>query len=490
MYTIRRSFVLLLAASAAITPLVISCISADRAKISGPQDRKIERPKINVMAPLVIGNPSDPDGAASQVAWEKFRNELGEIKKLGAYAVSTDVWWGFVEPEDNKFQWAYYDKLAREITAAGLKWVPIISTHQCGGNVGDECDIPLPSWIWTKYSSAESPVTNLQYVSEQGNASLEVVSAWMTHVVLSDYQELYAAFQKQFAAHAAAVTEINISLGPAGELRYPSYNVHDKDSGYPTRGAFQSYSRPAVISWLETAKKEKLPASASGLPPISMEKWLKTGQQRTNVGKRYVDWYQQSLYQHGKMLLTAAVSIFQQANAPFSAADIGAKIPGIHWRIGSVSDKGTLQFGDRFAELAAGLIPGDRPAWNKPGRGYDDIVKVFKEVDQAARPGSIVLHFTALEMEDGQDKPEVQSMARSLVNWVGDEAARQGVRIKGENALGWNIPNATAWVRMSSHIRSPENPRGLYEGLTVLRMSDVLGSTDAKAAFQKLALGN
>jgi len=30
---------------------------------------------------------------------------------------------------------------------AGLKVQAIMSFHQCGGNVGDSCNIPLPQWV-------------------------------------------------------------------------------------------------------------------------------------------------------------------------------------------------------------------------------------------------------------------------------------------------------------------------------------------------------
>src|SRR5919204_651996 len=58
------------------------------------------------------------------------------------------------------------------------------------------------------------------------------------------------AFKEHFAAKAGITDEINISLGPAGELRYPSYNAHDatqdgRTCGFPTRGCFQAYSEPA-----------------------------------------------------------------------------------------------------------------------------------------------------------------------------------------------------------------------------------------------------
>jgi hypothetical protein len=123
------------------------------------------------------------------------------------------------------------------------------------------------------------------------------------------------------------------------------------------------------------------------------------------------------------------------------------------------------------------------------GRGYRKTLNLFSRLSARTKNSRIVLHFTALEMYDGQDKPEVLSAASTLVRWVGEEAKRQNLPIKGENALAGNLGDSKSWERMASHVRSPENPQGLYEGLTVLRMRDVLASPTAKAAFKSMALG-
>ena len=452
---------------------------------------EMPRPKINVMAPLVIGDANAPDSSPSQIAWAQFRADLADIKKLGAFGVSTDIWWGLVEKEDNKFSWDYYDRLAKAVTDAGLKWIPILSTHQCGGNVGDECDIPIPEWLWSKYSNSQTAVRDLQYVSEQGKASKEVISAWSSKTALSDYREFFTAFQDHFAKYASQISEINISLGPAGELRYPSYNIHDKDSGYPTRGSFQSYSQTAVSSWKFFAEKLNPKVNAQAMPPISPKKWIESNQYKTPIGRQYIAWYQASLLEHGDAVMSEAISTFGPEHSPFKGIDIGAKIPGIHWRIGTISDKGSVQFSDRLAEVAAGLINLDSESWmqDERGRGYRDTLSLFSRLAERSKSNRIVLHFTALEMQDGQDRPEVHSAAASLVRWVGEEAKRQNLPIKGENALSGNLADSTAWERMAINVRSPENPQGLYEGLTVLRMRDVLANESARIAFKKLALG-
>jgi hypothetical protein len=114
----------------------------------------------NVMAPLDLD--AGPPGA-----WDTFNAQLKIAKSMGVDAVSVDVWWGKVERAgDNVFDWSYYDRIEAAIEAAGLHWVPIMSFHQCGGNVGDSCNIPIPGWIWDRYKGQGISKEALQYRSE------------------------------------------------------------------------------------------------------------------------------------------------------------------------------------------------------------------------------------------------------------------------------------------------------------------------------------
>ena len=76
-------------------------------------------------------------------------------------------------------------------------------------------------------------------------------------------------------------------------------------------------------------------------------------------------------------------------------------------------------------------------------------------------------------MGDGREGPDVQSLAHTLVCWFGEEAQRQGVVAKGENALNFTLNDAGAWDLIRSVLHPSES--GLYFGLTILRISDVLG---------------
>lgn len=445
---------------------------------------------INVMAPLVIGDPVDPANEASRAAWQRFDEQLAAAKAMGVKAVSTDVWWGIVEKTERQYDWRYYVKLSDHIIRAGLLWIPILSMHQCGGNVGDNVYIPIPSWIWAKLARklGSNNLNIAKYLSEQGNVSHEVVSVWLTETAMEDYIAFFQAFQTQFASKARHITEINISLGPAGELRFPSYNSHDKNTDYPSRGAMQCYSDPARKSFMDwvLAKyngwdgvQRAWGGNVKNIePPRDCKAFFEhKNHLQSQYGKDLFDWYSGSLLSHARQMVTAALNVFSAEGAAFDGIDIGAKVPGVHWQLGYWKD-GKRVIHTRLAELAAGVIrTSDAASWQNDdeGRGYRPIVTLFNELRKQKPRTNVVFHFTCLEMSDPQGEKNVgiNSLARSLVMWVGEEAQRQGVTIKGENALNFTLAEQVSWdnIRAALHLPGQDAP---YSGLTLLRISDVV----------------
>lgn len=438
-----------------------------------------------VMAPLKVGGIYHPNDAANNAAWADFDEQLKKMKKAGVQAVSTDIWWGVVAANEGQFNWEYYDKMVKHLKSAGLKWVAILSFHKCGGNAGDkDCYFPVPSWIWTKYIGKHSLVTNstsLKYKSEQKQFSPEYVSAWGTRLVADDYVRFMTEFQSHFSSERQTLVEINISLGPAGELRYPSYNSHDVGTGYPYRGGIQAYSDLAVDSFRKfvsrrygnslaavnrswgsqlTQINQIFPPSDPGDAPP--DQFFLRGGHRTAYGKDFFEWYHQSLVEHGKFMLKTAVEVFNAPTSPFSGIDIGAKISGVHWRMAS----------DRLAELTAGLIGADEENFRKgpDGKtpvtaGYDSIVSVF--APNWGHQPKVVLHFTCLEKGNFEDQDRsANSLAQTLVFWVASAADRQQVPIKGENALPMDEPGG--WQNLKNAIQYAS-----YIGLTILRIGEI-----------------
>lgn len=424
----------------------------------------------NVMAPLEVSD------------WTQFSNQLATVEAYGVDAVTVDVWWGKVEAAgDNQFNWSYYDQIFQVITSRGLDIVPIFSFHQCGGNVGDTCNIPLPSWLWSKYQGATLngvtlDINGLKHRSEQGNFSSETVQGWATPLVQNEYQAFTQAFVARYGTtYATRMQEINVSLGPAGELRYPSYNSHDSGTGYPTRGALQAYSPLAIKSFqqwalakygtlagINAAWGSSVTAITQVQPPSNAGFFFSSGDYRnTQYGKDLIDWYNKSLVDHGERMLDTVLAAL---GSSFPGAEIGYKIPGVHWSMTGPTP--------RAAEVTAGLIQTsvDMYAVNT-GRGYANIVGLANRVADSGR--GVILHFTCLEFNDENFAPQY-SQAKTLVGWVGAEAGRQGVKIKGENALAGGITSNTGWDNVNQAFDSFP-----YIGMTVLRVGEVASGTGA-----------
>jgi hypothetical protein len=422
----------------------------------------------NVMAPLEVFD------------FTQFGNQLSTVKAYGVDAVSVDVWWGKVEGAgDNQFNWSYYDQVFQTITSRGLDIVPIFSFHQCGGNVGDTCNIPLPSWLWGKYASSTFNgvaigTNGLKHRSEQGNFSSETVQGWATPLVQNEYQAFTQAFVARYGStYANRMQEINVSLGPAGELRYPSYNGHDSGTGYPTRGGLQAYSPLAVKSFqqwavakygtlagVNTAWGTSLTAQTQIQPPSNAGFFFSSGDYRNiRYGKDFVDWYNKSLVDHGERMLDTVLAAL---GSSFPGAEIGYKIPGVHWSMTGPTP--------RAAEVAAGLIQTSVDMYAaSTGRGYANIVGLANRVADSGR--GVILHFTCLEFNDENFAPQY-SQAKTLVGWVGAEAGRQNVKIKGENALAGGITSNTGWDNVNQAFDNFP-----YLGMTVLRVGEVASGT-------------
>lgn len=426
---------------------------------------------LNVMAPLVIPQSK----RTAEHDWQAFERDVNRIRHLGAEAISTDVWWGFVEKQDNVFDFQMYDRIADILARANIKWVPILSFHQCGGNVGDDCSIPLPSWLWKKYAARFGSEKALQYKSEQGNTNAEVLSVWATPYVIDEYRDFMTAFYNHFYHRAALISEINVSLGPSGELRYPSYNSIDVGSGYPHRGTLQAYSNLAIESFQEfvfkkygnlnnivTAWNRPIYQRSDIQPPPNASEFFQNQQHFTAYGKDFFDWYTDSLHAHGALILRLATHTFTAPHSPYKFADIGTKIPGIHWRMAS----------DRLAELTSGMITTSAGDWNsEEGHGYHKIINFFSNRKREENGHNLLVHFTCLEKDNWEDGTYGNSLAKNLVFWIGAEARRLQVRLKGENALAGPLSSARAWDNMADALKFSH-----YSGVTILRMEQVLQS--------------
>jgi len=124
--TLLKAFVLFLMAIAGLSLPASSPRAASQAPIE----------TVAVMAPLFMTDQSQK---------QAFDALLQQAADIGVNAVTVDVWMGVVEGAgDQQFDWSYYDSVFQMIRDRGLKIVPIMSFHKCGGGPGDDCNIPMP----------------------------------------------------------------------------------------------------------------------------------------------------------------------------------------------------------------------------------------------------------------------------------------------------------------------------------------------------------
>lgn len=443
----------------------------------------------NVMAPLFVAEDE----------WDDFARMLRIAKRMGVDAVSVDVWWGMVATAPNVFDWTYYDTLLKHIEHAELQWVPIMSFHECGPNVGDEFRQPLPAWIWAELRqqasrSGEFQVANnpgimsydlveddFAYQSQHGTYCRETVSLWADEWVLPYYETFLREFHRQYGAKAFMTQEINISCGPAGELRYPSYNTHD-GGGYPQLGNLQCYSRLAkedFRTWAEQTYRHitrlnqrwntryktfddvELPANAHQL-------FYELG--GTPRYDDFVMWYNGCLVEHGREMLQAAIRAF--SGTTFAQLPLGIKMPGIHWQI-------TNSAAPRAAEISAGLI---RTADMHSSSGHFGYKRTLDRLIDRTLRDRVILHFTCLEMPDTAGEPPAFSKAETLVGWVGQACRNLGINVKGENALATGIEVPTGWDMIESALK-----KHAYSGLTTLRINQIVAGIGYERYWQLIA---
>jgi alpha-amylase len=418
---------------------------------------------------VVLSNPYRPEVLGPMVPvtdWPKFSIELQRIKATGVQAFATDIWWGRVEKADEKYDWTYYDQLSSHIIRAGLKWIPILSTHQ-GGGYGGECNEPVPAWSGLQSNQ------DLQFVDVFGRGNTEYFSPWSGDYAYQQYEQLYAAFARRYAHLKGRIVRIDLSGGPSGELRYPSYSLGWQ---YPHRGLIQAYSKGAVESWrnfvMDKYKTFDAVSNAWGVtigsredifPPCDVtnspvtkgvcagrtgsDKFFSHGY-KTPYGKDFGAWYQGTLLKHSAKLAKAAHKHFDV----IFGVPIAMKVAGIHWQ----------------------HFNPDEPMSAERAAGYWD----YKSLLQSFKHQKLEVTFTAIEMDDNPVQPTysgAKTLTTKFFKLCNDLQAPCG----SENAL--SVHNVRGYHNMRAVLS--QNP---ILSLTLLRYDDLvynIANTQAYANY-------
>lgn len=326
------------------------------------------------------------------------------------------------------------------------------------------------------------------------------------------------AFADQFRAFlGSTIVEIQVGLGPCGELRYPSYP--QSRWRFPGVGAFQCYDKYMLQSLADAARVQQAPAGC-GQPPDGTGSYNdapdrasffagKDGAWSSEAGRFFLRWYASCLVQHADGVLADAKDAFRGEEPGVALA---AKVAGIHWLYRTPS---------RGAEATAGYsheVPLDDPLQGShtevllTGSAAEVVPRMPAPADAAltealaeraehddasargfalqasryaplalvlARHG-VVCDFTCLEMRDRGQPRAAHSSPESLVREVRHVMQRMGVQVAGENAL--QQFSASAFGRVLQHAWDPAFPP--LRSFTLLRLCPQLVAGDAWALFR------
>ena len=412
---------------------------------------------VYVMLPLNTinndGTLNNPDGISAN---------LKTLAGANVYGVLIDVWFGVVETTEKQYNFKAYLQLADMCKTAGLKLQTVMSFHECGGNVGDACDIPLPPWVLQ--------TENIWYKDQQGNEDHEYISLFADHVgifpsgrtphqVYADYIGAFITTFKEYLGDT--IPEIQVGLGPAGEMRYPAYPLSRWQ--YCGVGQFQSFDTHALASFQNFSKSNghpewNMPPSNAGgysdrLGPKTP--FFLSGGFDSDYGKAFLTWYFQSLLTHGQEILGATRRRLDANN--LASVTVAAKIAGVHWWYKSNSHP---------AELTAGY-------YNTNGfNGYAAIAKMCAQT-------GCKIDFTCLEMQDNEQDSSCDCGPYELVQQVEHAAFSNGINFGGENALPRFDQTAYSTI-----LSQAQNNGKVINDFTYLRLSNALLQSDNFNTFK------
>ncbi|KAM0922174.1 hypothetical protein ACQ4PT_006393 [Festuca glaucescens] len=391
---------------------------AEHPDVAGEEARKVGVP-VFVMMPL---DTVRKDGSALNRR-KAVQASLAALKSAGAAGIMVDVWWGIAESEGpGQYNFAGYIELMEMAKKAGLKVQAVMSFHQCGGNVGDSVNIPLPKWVTEEMDKDQ----DLAYTDRCGRRNYEYISlgadalpALKGRTPIQCYADFMRAFRDHLAPYmGSTICEIQVGMGPAGELRYPSYPESNGTWSFPGIGEFQCYDRYMLSSLRAAADAVGKPEWGSAGPgdsgsynqwPEDTNFFRREGGWNTEYGDFFMSWYSQMLLEHGDRILCAASSVY--TGVP--GVKVSVKVAGIHWHYGTRS---------HAPELTAGY-------YNT--RNHDGYLPIARML---GRHGA-VLNFTCVEMRDHEQPQDAHCLPEALVRQVANAAREAGIGLAGENAL-------------------------------------------------------
>ncbi|CAF2233160.1 unnamed protein product [Brassica napus] len=231
------------------------------------------------------------------------------------------AWWKLIEKDGPmKYNWEGYAELIQMVQMHGLKLHVVMSFHQCGRNVGDFCS--MQPWVLEEIS--KNP--DLVYTDKSGRRNPE-------------------SFRERFRNYIEV--EIQVGMGPCGELRYPSYPESNGTRRFSGIGEISAMKRYYLRSLLQAYAESSVETTNWGTSGPHDAGEYKNLPEDTEF---FQERWNRKLLEQGHKLLASAKAIFQGTGAKLSG-----KVAGIYWHYntrsnaaeltdGSDSGKGSTQF--------------------------------------------------------------------------------------------------------------------------------------------------
>ncbi|GJN11476.1 hypothetical protein PR202_ga29674 [Eleusine coracana subsp. coracana] len=367
---------------------------------------------------------------------DEIRAQLKKLTEAGVDGVMADVWWGLVEAKGPKeYDWTAYKQLFKVVQESGLKLQAIMSTHQCGGNVGDNVNIPIPQWV----RDVGDADPDIFYTNRAGTRNIEYLTIGVDDQPLFHGRtaiQMYADYMKSFRENmaeflnAGVIIDIEVGLGPCGEMRYPSY-PQNQGWVFPGIGEFICYDKYLEADFKAAAEEAghpewELPDDAGEYndTPEKTQFFADNGTYQTQKGKFFLTWYSNKLIKHGDKILDEANKVFLGCKV-----HLAIKISGIHW---------WYRVPNHAAELTAGF-------YNLDDRdGYRTIAHMLTRHHAC-------MNFTCAEMRDNEQSEEAKSAPEELVH---RNARPQGINKNGPPA---HKLSGFTYLRLSDELLQGQN---------------------------------
>lgn len=401
---------------------------------------------------LYVGLPLDAVSTCNAINHSRaIAAGLKALKLLGVEGVELPVWWGIAEKETmGKYEWSGYLALAEMVQNAGLKLHVSLCFH-----ASNQPRIPLPEWV-SKIGESEP---NIYFTDRYRQQYKDCISLSVDNLPVLNgktpiqvYQEFCESFKSSFSNFlGSTISGISMSLGPDGELRYPSQRQL-KSHGV---GEFQCYDKNMLSLLKQHAEASGNPLYGLGGPhdapsydemPNSNNFFKDNGGSwESHYGDFFLSWYSSELIAHGDRLLSLASSVFGNTEAT-----IHGKVPLMHTWYKTRSHP---------SELTAGF-------YNTANRdGYEAVAEVF------ARNSSKMI-LPGMDLSDQHHPQELLSSPESLIAQIKSASRKHGVMLSGQNSsdsgpqggfdqikknLDWENVELFTYQRMGAYFFSPEH---------------------------------